>query len=113
MANQGLRPVIYLVPVTISKHLAKGKEHRKEIKVSLFHYYSTQSLNNTDPLLLLNYYAIKSFINIYKLEREGLLLVGHQMGEGWLLASWRLALNLAGLWPGARLEGRGCAKSES
>jgi hypothetical protein len=86
-ANQRLRPVICHVPVTISKHLAKGKEHRKEIRVSLFHYYATQSSNNTDPLLLLNYYAIKSFINIYKLEREGLLLVGHQVGEGWLLAS--------------------------
>jgi hypothetical protein len=24
---------------------------------------------------------------IYKLEGEGLLLVGHQVGEGWLLAS--------------------------
>jgi hypothetical protein len=44
MANQRLRPVICHVPVTISKHLAKGKEHREETKVSLFHYYSTQSL---------------------------------------------------------------------
>jgi hypothetical protein len=87
MANQRLRLVICHVPVTISKHLAKGKEHREETKVSLFHYYSTQSLNNTDPLLLLNYYAIKSFIVIYKLKREGLLLVGHQVGVGWLLAS--------------------------
>jgi hypothetical protein len=30
---------------------------------------------------------------IYKLEREGLLLVGLQVGEGWLLAPWRLALS--------------------
>jgi hypothetical protein len=71
----------------ISEHLAKGKEHREETKVSLFHYFSTRSLNNTDPLLLLNYYAIKSFIVIYKLKREGLLLVGHQVRVGWLLAS--------------------------
>jgi hypothetical protein len=87
MANQRLWPVICHVPVTISKHLAKGKEHREETKVSLFHYYSTQSLNNTDPLLLSNYYAIKSFIIIYKLRRGGLLLGGHQVDVGWLLAS--------------------------
>jgi hypothetical protein len=52
----------------------------------------------TLPLIILTlyYYSINNYLNhlfiIYKLGREGLLLVGlllvgHQVGEGWLLAS--------------------------
>jgi hypothetical protein len=80
--NQRLQPVICHVPVTISDHLAKGKEHRKEIILSLFHYKSTQSLNNTDPLLLFNQYATKSFINYIQTRERGASAGGASGGRG-------------------------------